>query len=134
MKNFFSCFILICIAHILPAQCESQNALAQKELAPYITNGQYRISELEAGESETFQSTFYGNIGYKLVVANEEGLGNVVFKILNTSKQVLYDSSKNGDPSSWEIKFKNTSNFIVEISLKDSKKEGCALLLVGFNP
>ena len=114
------------------AQCGNMRAVCNSEMNGFVLDGQYRSANLASGKSKIFRSTFYGNRLYKLVVANKEGLGNVRFKILNSSYKILFDSAKHNYPSSWQLEFANTSDFLIEISFKDETNLGCALLMIGF--
>ena len=128
--------LTVCSINEIDAQsdyeCSKTRSVCSKALAPFISDGQFRSANLEKGESQLFKTTFYGGRTYKLTLGANGSLGNVRFKILNSYKKVLFDSAKQGYPKEWKLKFKNTSDFYLDISLAEGVEKGCALVLVGF--
>ncbi len=129
----WSFLILFCSTYLISTgQCDETRKACAKELSPYVSDGQFRGGVLSAGETKLYRSTFYGDRSYKLIVGAGGETGNLRFKILSTSYKVLFDSAQHDYPASWKLKFRNTSDFLVQVSLKEGVPEGCSVLMIGF--
>ena len=78
---------------------------------------------------------------YRLLVCNQEQIGNVQFKVLDQSRNELYSSNPDEANSYWDFKVENTQSLIIQLSVPDIDKRnqitkltpnGCVALLVGF--
>ena len=110
-------------------------------LNPYMHNGQLTSAVLNPGDSADIEMTFNAGKEYRLLVCNQEQIGNVQFKVLDKSRKVLYKSNPKDANPSWDFKVDNTQQFIVQLVVPAMKKDnqktnlvpnGCVALLVGF--
>ena len=149
MRLFNKISLTICV--ILASFVFTINANAQckrytkreclPSLSPYMHNGQLTSAVLYPGDSADVALTFNAGKEYRILVCNQEQIGNVQFKVLDKSRKVLYKSDpKNANPS-WDFKVANTQQFIVQLTVPAMKKSnqknnlvpnGCVALLVGF--
>ncbi len=110
-------------------------------LSPYMHNGQLTSAVLNPGDSADIEMTFNAGKEYRLLVCNQEQIGNVQFKVLDKSRKVLYKSDPEDANPSWNFKVENTQQFTVQLVVPAMKKNnqrtslvpnGCVALLVGF--
>ncbi|NQX97011.1 MAG: hypothetical protein HRT73_03905 [Flavobacteriales bacterium] len=110
-------------------------------LNPYIHNGQLTSAVLYPGDSADVAMTFNAGKEYRILVCNQEQIGNVQFKVLDKTRKVLYKSDSKKSNPSWDFKVENTQQFIIQLTVpvmeKDNQKtnlvpNGCVSLLVGF--
>ena len=110
-------------------------------LSPYMHNGQLTSAVLVPGDSADVQLTFNAGKEYRILVCNQEQIGNVQFKVLDKSRKILYKSDPKEANPSWDFKVENTQQFIIQLTVPAMKKSiqktnmvstGCVALLVGF--
>ena len=121
------------------AQCKK---FTKKEclpsLAPYSYNGQLNSAVLAEGDVAELLLTFHKNQKYRIVVCNEDMIGEVRFKIFDTKKNLVFDQAKNTDKLFWDFISKSTQQLIVQITVPETipkgeiVKTGCVTILVGF--
>jgi len=106
-------------------------------LTPYIHNGQLNSAVLFPGDIADIQLTFYSGQDYRIIVCNDEGLGDVSFKVLDLERNELYDS-KSGEENIFDFKVASTQQLIVEVMVPEGSNthdidfQGCVSILVGF--
>lgn len=110
-------------------------------LSPYIHNGQLTSAVLYPGDSADVAMTFNAGKEYRIIVCNQEQIGNVQFKILDKARKVLYKSDSEVHNPVWDFKVENTQQFIIQLTVPAMEKStqktnlvpnGCVALLVGF--
>ncbi len=110
-------------------------------LAPYIHNGQLTSAVLVPGDAADIEMTFNAGKEYRIIVCNQDQIGNVQFKILDQSRKVLYESDYEEKNPSWDFKVENTQQLIVQLKVPEMEKNnqrtnlvpnGCVAVLVGF--
>ncbi len=110
-------------------------------LSPYMHNGQLTSAVLNPGDNADIDLTFNGGKEYRILVCNQEQIGNVQFKILDQTRKVLYESDPKETNPSWDFKVENTQQLIVQLKVPKMEKSnqrtnlvpnGCVALLVGF--
>lgn len=123
------------------AQCKNfTKKKCMPSLSPYVTNGQINTAMFVPGDKAEIPLSFFENTSYRIIVCNQEIIGNIVFKVLDANKNVLFDNKGVGYVSSWD--FKSVSNqsltLYVEIPPEDGKNpnnlvhQGCVSIIVGF--
>jgi hypothetical protein len=130
------------VSNTASAQCKSYTKKhCLPSLSPYIHNGQLTSAVLNPGDAADIDMTFNAGIEYRVLVCNQEQIGNVQFKILDQSRKVLYESDPKETNPSWDFKVENTQQLIVQLSVPKIEKSnqrnnlvpnGCVALLVGF--
>ena len=110
-------------------------------LNPYIHNGQLTSAVLYPGDSADVAMTFNAGKAYRIIVCNQEQIGNVQFKILDKTRRILYKSDPEEHNPVWDFKVENTQQFIIQLTVPPMEKSnqktnlvpnGCVALLVGF--
>ena len=121
------------------AQC---NGFTKKKciplLAPFIHNGQLNSASLMPGENAELLMSFYSGQEYRLLIAGQEVLGNIQFKVMDSDHKVLYDNKEHDNLKYWDFSVKATQQLIVEVIVPEQKvynnlvQSGCVAVLVGF--
>ncbi len=149
MKLFYriafiaSCtLVLLVSSNNANAQCKSYTKKhCLPSLSPYIHNGQLTSAVLSPGDAADIDLTFNAGKEYRILVCNQEQIGNVQFKILDQSRKVLHESDPEETNPSWDFKVENTQQLIVQLKVPKMEKSnqknnlvpnGCVALLVGF--
>ncbi|MBL4593340.1 MAG: hypothetical protein JKX68_05925 [Flavobacteriales bacterium] len=110
-------------------------------LSPYMHNGQLTSAVFNPGDSADVVMTFNAGKEYRILICNQEQIGNVQFKILDKSRKVLYKSDPEEPNSYWDFKVTNTQQLIIQLTVPPMEKtnqknnlvpNGCVALLVGF--
>ena len=110
-------------------------------LSPYMHNGQLTSAVFNPGDSADVVMTFNAGKEYRILICNQEQIGNVQFKILDKSRKVLYKSDPEELNSYWDFKVTNTQQLIIQLTVPPMEKNnqknnlvpnGCVALLVGF--
>ena len=121
------------------AQCKSYaKRNCRPQLKPYLHNGQLNNAVLIPGDKAELLLTFFSGQEYRLMVCAMPVLGNVTFRILDSDRNVIYESKKSPDKKYFDFKVASTQQLIVEINVPESYKpseivpEGCVSVLIGF--
>jgi hypothetical protein len=135
--------LIISLACLMPIMTQAQGCrrFAKKEciptLTPYIHNGQLNSAMLFPGDKADMMLTFYSGQNYKLIVCNDEQLGDVTYRVLDLDRNELFNSE---DKKTKEFAFKvaSTQQLIVEVNVPkgnstlDMDFQGCVSILIGF--
>jgi hypothetical protein len=122
------------------AQCKvyaKKNCLPR--VAPFTHNGQLNSATLIAGQKVQLEMTFYSGQNYRILVCAQDVLGKIDFRLLDTDKNVVFDSRDNNSPDHWDFNLKSTQQLFVEVEVPKSDSpngivpSGCVALLVFFN-
>ena len=101
--------------------------------SPYISDGQQYKALLNGSEIAEFKATFYGGSTYRVVGATGVKLGNLMFTVYDSERNVLFSNKKHQNVPYWDFKFTSTIDCIIEAELDTkSLNSGFALLLIGF--
>lgn len=134
------------LAILLPlsgySQCRSYaKRKCRPALEPYIHSGQLQSAILRPGETAEVMLTFTAGQSYRVLVCAQPILGDVTFKVLDTDKNLIYDSAngEDGANSSFDFKVASTQQLIISITVPedpdvaiDLVPEGCIAILTGF--
>lgn len=107
-------------------------------LTPYTYNGQLNSAILGEGDIAELLLTFHKGEKYRIVVCNEDIIGDVQFKIYDTKKNLIFDKAQSTDQPYWDFISKSTQQLIVQIKVPEEVpkneviKTGCVTILVGF--
>lgn len=106
-------------------------------LSPYQHNGQLNNAVLVPGDKAEIMLTFYSGQEYRVSVCSMPVLGDVTYKVMDTDKNVIFESDKSDQPA-FDFKVSSTQQLVVEIKVPESEKaneivpQGCVSVLVGF--
>ena len=145
MKQTYSLKVLVAICTLVfsnvavNAQCSTfLKKKCMPKIQPFTLNGEVNTSTLSSGQKTSLNLTFYSGQDYRIVVCGQSQLGDLTFKVMDTSRKVVFDSQKNDYPDFWDFKVKNTQQFIVEVQVPESEStssvlpSGCVSIMVGF--
>jgi len=133
-KKIIATLVLaISISVVVSAQCKSIVKQNLSKLSPFTHNGQLNSVSLNEGGVADFKITCYKGLTYRIVLAFEEVLGKVKFRVLDEDKTEVYNS-EGSNSLSWDFNVDSSQELTVEISvpLSDKTLRGCAAILVGF--
>ncbi|MFH1319068.1 MAG: hypothetical protein ABII90_00230 [Bacteroidota bacterium] len=114
------------------------------DLKPFIHNGQLNSTTLMEGESAELIMTFHAGQEYRVLICSQETLGKVEFQLMDTDRNVVFDSKKQKTTNYWDFDINATQRFIILVSASKSSEHsnakltgtlvqsGCVALLVGF--
>lgn len=121
------------------AQCKSYAKRSCRPLlTPYLHNGQVNNAVLVPGDKAELLLTFFSGQEYRMVVCAMPVLGAVTYKVMDSDRNVIFESAKNKDKKFFDFKVASTQQLIVEILVPESKSisdivpEGCVSVLIGF--
>lgn len=135
--------LIITLACFIPltSQAQSCRKFAKKEciptLTPYIHNGQLNSAMLFPGDKADMMLTFYSGQNYKLIVCNDEQLGDVTYRVLDLDRNELFNSKDKGTKE-FAFKVASTQQLIVEVNVPEGNStiemdfKGCVSILIGF--
>lgn len=129
--------LIVCItlvASTLSAQVDEViRKCTQHIVPPYVSDGQEYKALLNEDETAEFHATFYGGSTYRISSASSLTEGNLVFKVYDKERNLLFSNSNYDYSNFWDFKFVSTVDCIIEAQL-DSKtsKSGFVILLIGF--
>lgn len=145
MKNTFTPgrLILICAIALLPsvttfAQCKGFVKKQISKLSPFIHNGQVNSSVLLSGDQAELTLTFYSGQTYRILVSNQEVLGDVYFVMKDASRTQLFSSKDLGKFDYWDFSVESTQQMTLEVIVPNVDTpsglvpSGCVSILVGF--
>lgn len=120
------------------AQCKSYaKRQCRPVLSPYVHDGKVNNAVLVPGDKAELLLTFYSGINYRMMVCAMPVLGEVSYKILDSDRNVIFESKKNPDKKYFDFKVGSTQQLIVEIIIPEAKSkqdivpEGCVAVLIG---
>lgn len=124
------------------AQCKSFiTKQCMPKMAPYTHNGQLNSTTLMEGETAELLMTFYSGQNYRILVCAQKILGQAQFKLLDSQRNVIFDSKENASSDFWDFSVKSTQQFIIQVSIPKPDgtpgafvQSGCVAVLVGFKP
>lgn len=121
------------------AQCKSYAKRSCRPLlTPYLHNGQVNNAVLVPGDKAELLLTFFSGQEYRMIVCGMPVLGEVTYKVMDSDRNVIFESAKNKDKKYFDFKVASTQQLIVEINVPESKSisdivpEGCVSVLIGF--
>lgn len=131
------------LALMLPLVTDAQCKMYAKKnclpgISPFTHNGQLNSATLVSGQKVQLEMTFYSGQNYRILVCAQEVLGKVSFRLLDTEKNIVFDSKDNNSSDHWDFNLKSTQQLFVEVEVPKSDSpngivpSGCVALLVGF--
>ncbi len=145
MKNFLNPgkVLLIGAIALLPtvgvfAQCKGFVKKQIPKLTPFIHNGQVNSSVLLSGDQAELTLTFYSGQTYRIMVSNQETLGDVFFVMKDAAKTQLFSSKEMGKFDYWDFSVESTQQMTLEVIVPNVDTpsglvpSGCVSILVGF--
>lgn len=137
LKRIVVLFVIGLVPFLVSAQCKrftKNNCIP--ELGEYVFNGQLNAAVLLRGEEAELMLSFYSKQKYRMFVCAEEQLGDVVFEIMDTDRNIVYKSDGKG--STFDFKVPSTQQLIVRVIVPGEGTkhsldfQGCVSILIGF--
>ena len=128
--------VLLVFPVISHAQCKAfAKKICKEELSPYTHDGNYHAAILTEGEEAELYKTFYSDQEYRISICGSDKLPE--FKIVDASKNVLYDNKSNNYSGTWDFKLESSQQLkiMVKIPAEDASEEptsGCVAIMFGF--
>jgi hypothetical protein len=131
--------MVVTAATQLNSQCKSYiKRSCVPKLAPYIHSGQLNKTVLFPGDNAEIMLTFYSGMDYRLLVCSELILGKVTYKVMDMDRNLIFDSAKDKDKTSFDFKVASTQQLLIEISVPkllvqpEIEPQGCVAVVVGY--
>jgi hypothetical protein len=127
--------LLIAVSTMLGySQCDSLAGICEKHITKnYITDGQAYRALLNGTEVAEFKTTLFGGNTYRIAACSGTDDGNLVFKIYDQEKNLLFSSVEFSNTPYWDFVIENTMVVTVEANLDNTRSSsGCAVVIIGF--
>jgi hypothetical protein len=138
IKLLFLAF-LVSISFLSNAQCKQfTKKYCLPSIEPFTYNGQLNSAVLNEGDIAELLLTFYSGQSYRIMVCNQETLGTLQFRLLDTERNLIFDNKEYDSVSFWDFKANSTQQLIVQVIVPEMEKRvdmvasGCVSILVGF--
>lgn len=139
-KIFFLAIAMVfTTAMELNSQCKSYiKRSCIPKLTPYTHSGQLNKTVLFPGDKAEIMLTFYSGMDYRIIVCSEVILGKVSYKVMDMDRNVVFDSAKEKDKTSFDFKVASTQQLMVEITVPqpvvqpEILPQGCVAVVVGY--
>jgi hypothetical protein len=108
------------------------------KIKPYVYNGQLNSAILNEGDVAELLLTFYAGQDYRVFVCNQEILGKVEFKLMDTNHNPIFSNKDNDFVEYWDFKSNSTQQLIIQVKVPQGEsnsnivQSGCVSILVGF--
>ncbi|MFN0031025.1 MAG: hypothetical protein ACKVOR_02585 [Flavobacteriales bacterium] len=116
------------------AQCDTIVNMCEKYITEeYISDAQTYRALLNGDDVAEFTVTLFAGNTYRLASCSGTSEGQLIFRIVDVEKNILYTSADFSNAPYWDFFVENTLQVTVEAMLDKSKTDsGCAVLLIGF--
>jgi len=116
------------------AQCDSLAGSCEKHISQkYISDGQAYRALLTGQEVAEFKTTLFGGNTYRFAACSGESDGNLVFRIYDQDKNLLFTNKEYSNSPFWDFVIENTMVVSVEANLDQTRlASGCAVIIIGF--
>jgi len=131
--------LLAAVSYDASAQCKGfakQSCLP--ELKSFVHDGNYHAAVLVEGEEAELYKTFYADMEYRVAICGADNLPAVEFKILDSNKNVLFNSKDAGNPKTWDFKLESSQQLKLVVKVTnfskpgDTPSSGCVSIMFGF--
>lgn len=114
--------------------CDTVSQIANSFITDeFISDGQQYVSLLNGEEIAEFITTFYGGSTYRVSVCSGMEEGNLIFRIYDAERNLLFDNSTYTNAGWWDFSFTDTQECTIEAQLDNSALgSGCAVILIAF--
>lgn len=114
--------------------CDTVSQICNTHISDeFISDGQQYVSLLNGEEIAEFITTFYGGSTYRVAACSGMEEGNLIFRIYDAEKNLLFDNSTYGNAGWWDFTFTDTQECTIEANLDMSASgSGCAVILIAF--
>jgi hypothetical protein len=137
MKNFKSvCVAVIALfgATLSYSQCDTIATICEKHITDeFISDAQTYRALLSGDDAAEFTVTLFGGNVYRIAACSGTTDGNLVFRIVDSEKNILFTNSDYSTSPYWDFSVENTMQVTIEATLNSNNTDsGCAVILIGF--
>jgi hypothetical protein len=134
MKKSILTLLIVVSTMLGYSQCDSLAGICEKHITKnYITDGQAYRALLNGTEVAEFKTTLFGGNTYRIAACSGTDDGNLVFKIYDQEKNLLFSSVEFSNTPYWDFVIENTMVVTVEANLDNTRSSsGCAVVIIGF--
>jgi hypothetical protein len=134
MKKSILTLLIVVSTMLGYSQCDSLAGICEKHITKnYITDGQAYRALLNGTEVAEFKTTLFGGNTYRIAACSGTDDGNLVFKIYDQEKNLLFSSVEFSNTPYWDFVIENTMVVTVEANLDTTRSSsGCAVVIIGF--
>ncbi len=136
IKILFAFIFVFTFVNQSQAQCKGfAKKKCTPQLSPYVNSGKMNSAILRPGDKAELMMTFNSEVDYRLMVCSMDNI-NVSFKVMDTDKNVFFDSKKD-KKIYFDFNVASTQQLFVEIDCQDVESlsgitpEGCVAILTG---
>lgn len=137
MKNFpkilASAFIVMSALTSF-SQCDTIANICEKHITDeFISDAQTYRALLSGDDAAEFSVTLFGGNLYRIAACSGTTDGNLVFRIVDAEKNILFTNSDYSTAPYWDFSVDNTMQVTIEATLNANNTDsGCAVILIGF--
>ena len=134
MKKSILTLLIVVSTMLGYSQCDSLAGICEKHITKnYITDGQAYRALLNGTEVAEFKTTLFGGNTYRIAACSGTDDGNLVFKIYDQEKNLLFSSVEFSNTPYWDFVIENTMVVTVEANLDNTRSSsGCEVVIIGF--
>lgn len=134
MKKVVFTLLMSVLSLLSYSQCDSLAGSCEKHITQtYITDGQAYRALLNGTEIAEFSTTLFGGNTYRIAACSGNSDGNLVFRLYDQDKNLLFTSQDFGNSPYWDFVIENTMVVTLEANLDASRSSsGCAVIIIGF--
>lgn len=108
----------------------------REAMGEYIPAENFNAAKLLPGDQAEVTMTFYGGEDYRLLVCSQEILGDVMFQVLDTDENILFDNATEELTNTFDFRVAGTQEFIIRLLVSDNPDapldpQGCVAIMVG---
>ena len=134
MKKIITALFAIAMATGVHAQCENTVEFCKGNFSQdFISDGQVYKALLYNDQIAEFDISLFGGNTYRISAGSGEGAGNLVFRLYDQEKNLLFTNQDYSNAPYWDFVLESTIDCTIEAQLDLNKSDsGCAILLIGF--
>ena len=116
------------------SQCDTIANICEKHITDeFISDAQTYRALLSGGDAAEFSVTLFGGNLYRIAACSGTTDGNLVFRIVDAEKNILFTNSDYSTAPYWDFSVDNTMQVTIEATLNANNTDsGCAVILIGF--
>lgn len=116
------------------AQCDTIANICEKHITDeFISDAQTYRALLSGDDAAEFTVTLFGGNLYRIAACSGTTDGNLVFRIVDAEKNILFTNSDYSTAPYWDFSIDNTMQVTIEATLNSNTTDsGCAVILIGF--
>ncbi|TAJ13642.1 hypothetical protein DMA11_07990 [Marinilabiliaceae bacterium JC017] len=133
-----SLFVLVTNVFLSDGQCISfAKNVCKSELGKFVHDGNYNATILSEGETAEVYKTFFDGQAYRIAVCKVEGLPRILFKVIDSEGEVLFDNSEHDYTTTWDFGVETTQLLTIQLNVLEKDEEslekeaGCVAILFG---